>query len=61
VVLDKKTIVEAMKGLPEDATVEDAIDYLLYLDGIDKGLEDVKAGRVITTEELIERIKSWAR
>lgn len=59
--IDKKTIVEAMNNLPEDATVEDAIDYLLYLEGIDRGLEDVKAGRVITSEELLDRIKSWRK
>lgn len=59
--LNKETIIEAMKNLPEDADVDDAIEYLIYLDGIDEGLEDVKAGRVISTEELIERIKSWAR
>lgn len=49
-----------MQGLPDDADVKDAIDYLLYLEAIDEGIEDVKAGRVVSHEEMLELIKSWA-
>ncbi len=47
--------------LAEDATVEDAIDYLLYLQGIEEGLGDERAGRMVPHEEIVEMIKSWAK
>lgn len=60
-VLSKDSIIEALKDLPDDADVEDAIDYLIYLDGIERGLEDEKAGRMVSHEELLEIVKTWVR
>jgi hypothetical protein len=53
--------IEALKDLPEGSDVTDAIDYLIYLEGIEEGLRDVEAGRVVSHEELLEIIKTWAR
>jgi len=58
----KREILAALeRALDEQATVEDAIDYLLYLQGIEEGLEDERAGRLVAHEEIVEMIKSWAR
>ncbi len=58
----KKGILTALdQELAEDATVEDAIDYLLYLQGIEEGLEDERAGRLVSHDEVVEMIKSWAK
>ena len=58
----KRGIIAALEqGLEEDATVEEAIDYLLYLQGIEEGLEDERAGRLVPHEEIVEMIKSWAK
>jgi predicted transcriptional regulator len=58
----KRSIVAALEQeLAENATLEDAIDYLLYLQGIEEGLEDQRAGRMVPHEEIVEMIKSWAR
>jgi len=58
----KRGILAALEhALNDDATVEDAIDYLLYLQGIEEGLEDEQAGRMVPHEEIVEMIKSWAR
>lgn len=58
----KKGILSALnRELADDATVEDAIDYLLYLQGIEEGLEDEREGRLVAHEEIVEMIKSWAK
>jgi len=58
----KKGILAALEhALDENATVEDAIDYLLYLQGIEEGLADERAGRMVSHEEIVEMIKSWAK
>jgi len=58
-VMTREGILEALKDLPEDADINDAIDYLVYLSGIEEGLSDDQSGRLISHEELIERIKTW--
>jgi predicted transcriptional regulator len=57
--LQKEQIMESLKRLSEDATLGDFIHYLSYLYGIEQGLADVDAGRTISHEELLERIKGW--
>ena len=58
-VMSKEAIIDALKDLPDEADVNDAIDYLIYLAGIEEGLADDEAGRLISHEGLLERIKSW--
>lgn len=58
----KQGILAALQHeLAEDATLEEAIDYLLYLQGIEEGLEDERSGRMVPHEEIVEMIKSWAK
>jgi predicted transcriptional regulator len=59
---NKKRILDALEAeLPENATVEDAIDYLLYLQGIEEGLEDERNGRMVSHDEIVAMVKSWAK
>ncbi|MCP4655771.1 MAG: hypothetical protein GY856_10170 [bacterium] len=45
--------------LPSDATLED-IQYHLYIRRkIERGLEDVRAGRVITQDEAEQKMAQW--
>jgi predicted transcriptional regulator len=57
----KELMMKAIEELPEDAEFDDAIDRLLYLAGIERGLADVEAGRVISHKELLEQIKTWRK
>jgi predicted transcriptional regulator len=58
----KRGILAALEHeLAEDATLEEAIDYLLYLQGIEEGLADEREGRMVSHEEIVEMIKSWAK
>ncbi len=55
----KQEMVKAIQDLPEEATLEDGIQRLFVLLEIEKGLEDIKADRTITHEEMLERVKKW--
>lgn len=57
--LRKAELIRSFKELPESATVEDFAEHLAYILGIEQGLADAEAGRVIPHEELLERIRSW--
>lgn len=48
----KQDIVRAIEDLPEDATVEDAIERLYFLAKIERGLEQSEAGNTRSHEEI---------
>jgi predicted transcriptional regulator len=51
----KQRVIEAVQGLPADATVEDAMERLYFLAKIERGLADADAGRVVSHEDIRAR------
>ena len=55
----KQEIQELLRELPDDTTLED-IQYHIYVkQKIAQGLADVRAGRVISHEEVEKRFARW--
>ena len=57
--LSKNQLIESFEQLPDDATVEDFVDHLAFILGVEQGIADLAAGRSISHNELLERIKRW--
>ncbi len=53
---EKQRVLEAVQRLPDDATVEDAIERLCFIAKVQKGLSELDAGQGITHEEAKRRI-----
>ena len=51
----KSEIVRAVQDLPDDATVEDAIERLYFLAKVERGLQQSEAGETISHEEIKAR------
>jgi len=51
----KDRVMEAVRDLPEDATVEDAMECLYFLAKVE-GLEQAESGRTVSHEEAKRRI-----
>ena len=51
----KQRVVEALQNLPEDATVEEAMERLYFLAKVERGLDDAQAGRSLPHEEIRRR------
>ena len=45
----------AVDALPDDASLEDAIERLAFLADIEAGLADVAAGRTVSHEDVLAR------
>ena len=58
---DKTEALELIQRLPADATTADIMDELYFQQAVDEGLRDVVEGRVLTHEELKERMSQWRR
>ncbi len=51
---------ELIRNLPENITLEE-IQYHLYVrQKVERGIKDVKEGRIYTQEEMEKRMEKWA-
>ncbi len=53
---DKQRVVQAVQQLPDDATIEDAIERLCFIAKVQKGLGELDSGQAISHEEAKRRI-----
>ena len=52
----KERVLDAVRSLPDDATVEDAMERLYFLAKIEEGLRQADAGETLSNEEARKRI-----
>jgi predicted transcriptional regulator len=54
-VTTKERILEALRNLPPDATVDDAIERLVFMAKVEEGLAQLDAGQGVPNEEVKRR------
>jgi predicted transcriptional regulator len=52
----KQKILNVVKQLPDDATIEDAIERLYFLAKIEKGIREADAGLTVSHDEAKKRL-----
>jgi predicted transcriptional regulator len=57
----KEKILKAVQSLPDDAPIEDAMERLLFLAKIEKGLEQADAGETISHDQVREKMAKWLK
>jgi len=55
----KAEAIELIKNLPDDVSTGSIMEELFFKQQVEKGLQDVAEGQVLTHEELKERIARW--
>ncbi len=58
---EKNEVRELIRRLPDDVTTADIMEELYFKQQVDKGLQDVAEGRVLTHEDLKKRIAEWRK
>jgi hypothetical protein len=57
--MEKKKALEAIQELPESFDLEVLIERLIFIEKVEKGLEQVKEGKVISHEQLKTLAQQW--
>ena len=57
----KQRMKEVIDSQPDDASYDEIIRELAFERMIERGLKDVRSGRVISNEEMGHRIKTWQK
>lgn len=55
----KAKMTEVIQSQPEDASYEEIMRELAFERMVERGLDDSRSGRVISNEEIGQRIRTW--
>lgn len=59
--MNKTKVLEAVNSLPDEFSLEEIIERLIILEKIEKGMQQVRQGQVVTTTEAKKRLQKWLR
>jgi len=55
----KEKVLEAVSKLPDEFTLDELVERLIILEIIEKGMKQVNAGQVVSSEEARNKFKQW--
>jgi hypothetical protein len=59
--ITKTQIRHSLDNLPENVSVDQVIDRLIFIEKIQKGLDDSKNGKIKSKEEAKIQLKRWLK
>lgn len=59
--ITKTQIINSLDQLPEQLTIDQVVDHLIFLENVQKGLDDSVNGRINTKEEAREKLNKWLK
>ena len=57
----KEKVMKAVRALPNDASIEDVMERLLFLAKIEKGLMQVDSGQTLSHVQVKEIMAKWLK
>lgn len=60
-VIAKEVMTKIIQEQPEDASYEEIMRELAFERMVERGLEDSRKGRIVSNEEMEQRIRSWQK
>ena len=59
--ITKTQIINSLDKLPENLTIDQVVDHLIFIEKVQKGLDDSVNGRVYTKEEARQKLNKWLK
>ena len=57
--ISKTLLIRTLDKLPENMTIDQVIDHVIFLEKVQKGLDDSANGRVNTKEQAKKKLSKW--
>lgn len=57
----KEKVVQAVQDLPDNASYEDAMERLLFLAKIERGIQQADSGQTIAHDQVKQRMAKWLK
>jgi predicted transcriptional regulator len=59
--LTKTELINSLESLPENLTVDQVIDHIVFVEKVQKGLEDSEKGLINTKQEARKILDKWLK
>jgi hypothetical protein len=59
--LTKENVIKTVSKLPDNFTLDELIDKLIFIEKVQKGLEESLADKVYSKEEAEKRLSKWLK
>jgi predicted transcriptional regulator len=59
--MTKEAIIKVVNDLPNDFDMEELLDKLIFMAKVEKGMQQIEEGKVISHDEMKKKIKSWSK
>jgi len=57
--MKRDKVMETVKEFPAEFDLEELIERLVFVEKVEKGLEQIKEGKTVPHEQVKEMIKKW--
>ncbi len=57
----KQKVIKAVQALPNNASIEDAMEQLLFLAKVEKGLQQADSGKTLPHAAVREKMAKWLK
>lgn len=59
--ITKTQIINSLDKLPENLTIDKVVDHLIFIEKVQRGLDDSVNGRINTKEEAKQKLSKWLK
>lgn len=59
--MKKEKALETIKEFPQEFELDELIEKLLFVDRVEKGLEQVRQGKTVDHEKVMTEIQRWKK
>lgn len=59
--LVKEKVMNTLNTMPNHFSIDDLMEHLIILEKIETGLAQISEGKVVSHDEVKERVKSWRK
>jgi hypothetical protein len=59
--ITKTQILSTLDKLPENLTIDQLIDHLIFIEKVQKGMDDSAKGKINSKKEAKEKLKKWLK
>jgi len=59
--LTKDNVIKTISNFPENFTLDELVDKLIFMDKVESGLEQSMANEVLSQEEARNRLSRWLK
>ena len=61
ITMTKEALIKVVNDLPNDFDMEEFLDKLIFMAKVEKGIEQIKEGKVTSFEEVKRISKTWSK